>query len=94
MEARARALLLTLPLIHVLNIFRNAGIVWLHAIHGSVEVFGLRMFEFAHTYAARAVALLAMYGLALVMFRLLPELHAHVLRLMRPIQLALKPKSS
>ena len=52
------------------------------------------MFEFAHTYAARAVALLAMYGLALVMFRLLPELHAHVLRLMRPIQLALKPKSS
>ena len=49
------------------------------------------MFEFAHTYAARAVALLAMYGLALVMFRLLPELHAHVLRLMRPIQLALKP---
>ena len=93
-KRRVRALLLTLPLIHVLNIFRNAGIVWLHAIHGSVDVFGLRMFEFAHTYAARVVALLAMYGLALVMFRLLPELHAHVLRLMRPIQLALKPKSS
>ena len=33
-KRRAR-LLLTLPLIHVLNIFRNAGIVWLHAIHGS-----------------------------------------------------------
>lgn len=93
-KRRLRALLLTLPLIHVLNIFRNAGIVWLHAIHGEVEVFGLRMFEFAHTYAARAVALLAMYGLALVMFRLLPELHTHVLRLMRPVRLALRPKDA
>ena len=93
-KRRLRALLLTLPLIHVLNIFRNAGIVWLHAIHGEVEVFGLRMFEFAHTYAARVVALLAMYGLALVMFRILPELHAHVLRLMRPIRLAFRPKGS
>lgn len=90
-KRRLRALLLTLPLIHVLNIFRNAGIVWLHAIHGEVEVFGLQMFEFAHTYAARVVALLAMYGLALVMFRLLPELHNHVLRLMRPVRLALRP---
>jgi len=83
-----------LPLIHVHNNFGNADICGLDASHGSGDVFGRRMFDFEHTYAARAVALLAMYGLALVMFRLLPELHAHVLRLMRPIQLALKPKSS
>jgi archaeosortase A (PGF-CTERM-specific) len=87
---RMRALLLTLPLIHVLNVFRNAGIVYLDTVHGSVNVFGLRMFDFAHTYAARFVALFAMYGMALVMFRLLPELHAHVLRLMRPLTQAVK----
>jgi len=90
---RLRALLLTLPLIHVLNIFRNAGIVYLDTVHGSVQVLGLRMFDFAHTYAARVVALLAMYGMALVMFRLLPELHSHVLRLMRPLRKAVKGRA-
>lgn len=91
---RARALLLTLPLIHVLNVFRNAGIVYLDTMHGEVMVFGLRMFDFAHTYAARVVALLAMYAMALVMFRLLPELHGHVLRLMRPIQQAIRGRGA
>ena len=83
MEACARALLLTLPLIHVLNIFRTPESFG-YAIHGTVDVFGVHV-RICPTYAARIVALLAMYGLALVMFRLLPELHAHVLRLMRPI---------
>ena len=82
---RLRALLFTVPVIHVLNVFRNAGIIWLHTSYREWEFLGLSMFDFGHTYAARVGSLFAMFLMAIVMFEVLPELHKHVIRLMRPI---------
>jgi len=87
-KRRARALLIAIPTIHVLNTFRNAGIVWLTdnytewSILGSVMSSPMGMFEFAHSYAAKAGSLFAMFLMALALFDLLPELHRHIMRLL------------
>ena len=80
-----RALLVTIPTIFVLNTFRNAGIVWLHVTYPQWELLGVTMFDFAHSYAAKAGSLFAMFLMALVLFDLLPEMHRHIMRLMKPI---------
>jgi archaeosortase A (PGF-CTERM-specific) len=81
-KRRIRALLFTIPIIHILNLFRNAGLVWMHLSYKGWEYLGLSMFEFGHSYAARVVSLFAMFVMAIAMFELLPELHRHILRLM------------
>jgi archaeosortase A (PGF-CTERM-specific) len=81
-QRRVRALLISLPVIHVLNIFRNAGLVWLHANFIGWEWLTLSMFDFGHSYAAKVVSLGAMFLMALVLFELLPQLHRHILELM------------
>ncbi|MCS5537749.1 MAG: archaeosortase A [Candidatus Poseidoniaceae archaeon] len=84
-KRRVRALLVTIPTIHILNVFRNAGIVWLHGAYPGWEWLGLDMFQFAHAYLAKFVSLGAMFLMALILFELLPVMHQHVLRLMQPI---------
>ena len=84
-QRRMRALLVTVPTIFVLNTFRNAGIVWLHVTYPQWELLGVTMFDFAHSYAAKAGSLFAMFLMALVLFDLLPEMHRHIMRLMKPI---------
>ena len=84
-QRRMRALLVTIPTIFVLNTFRNAGIVWLHVTYPQWELLGVTMFDFAHSYAAKAGSLFAMFLMALVLFDLLPEMHRHIMRLMKPI---------
>lgn len=81
-KRRIRALLFTIPIIHILNLFRNAGLVWMHLSYEGWEFLGLSMFEFGHSYASRFVSLFAMFVMAIAMFELLPELHRHILRLM------------
>ena len=81
-KRRIRALLFTVPIIHILNLFRNAGLVWMHLSYEGWDYLGLSMFEFGHSYAARVVSLFAMFVMAIAMFELLPELHRHILRLM------------
>ena len=83
-KRRLRALLIALPTIHVLNVFRNAGIVWLTDNYTDWTVFGMEMFEFAHSYAAKFASLFAMFLMALALFDLLPELHANIMRILRP----------
>jgi len=82
---KARALLIVLPVIHLLNMFRNAGLVWLHMNYPDWEFMGLSMFDFGHLYAARIVSLFAMFLIALVLFEILPELHRNVMKLLKPL---------
>ena len=89
---RLRVLFLTIPLIHILNLFRNAGLIWLHTTYVEWTLLGMSVFEFGHSYVARFVSLFAMFIMALIMFDLLPELHRHIVRLLRPLGL-LQPKN-
>lgn len=92
-KRRFRALLLTIPVIHILNLFRNAGLIWMHTTYVDWSYLGMSVFEFGHAYAARVVSLFAMFLMALIMFDILPELHRHIVRLLRPFGL-LQPSKS
>lgn len=82
---RIRALIFTVPVIHILNIFRNVGLIWMHQTYTSWSYFGMSVFEFGHNYASRFVSLFAMFFMALIMFEILPELHRHIVRLLKPL---------
>lgn len=91
-KRRIRALLFTVPIIHILNLFRNAGLVWMHMSYEGWEYLGMSMFEFGHSYASRVVSLFAMFIMAIAMFELLPELHRHILRLLESVGLRKRQK--
>lgn len=82
---RIRALIITLPVIHILNLFRNAGLIWLHQTYEEWNWLGLSIFDFGHLYAARVISLAAMFLMAIILFELLPTLHRNVLVLMSPL---------
>lgn len=84
-KRRVRALFIALALIHILNLFRNAGLIWLQMEYPDWQWMGMSVFEFGHAYASRFVSLIAMFLLALVLFEMLPQLHKHVLRLLKPL---------
>ena len=95
-KRRARALFITIPVIHVLNVFRNAGIIWMHISYaGNWDLWGINIFDFGHAYAAKFLSLCAMFIMALVLFELLPKLHEHVLDVLTPVlrPLGLIPKN-
>jgi archaeosortase A (PGF-CTERM-specific) len=80
-KKRTRALLLVIPTIHVLNVFRNAGLIWMHMTYTQWDLWGLSVFEFGHSYIARFVSLFAMFLLALIMFEMLPNMHRNIMAL-------------
>tara|TARA_B100000212_G_scaffold97006_1_gene71197 strand:+ start:570 stop:1502 length:933 start_codon:yes stop_codon:yes gene_type:complete len=92
-KKRVRALFVALSLIHILNLFRNAGLIWLQMGYPDWRWMGLSIFEFGHAYAARFVSLGAMFLLALVLFEMLPQMHRNVLALLSPLGIK-KKKSS
>lgn len=71
---------LTVPTIWVLNLFRNAGIVY-----GTYDLqwgmFGLDPFEWMHSWVGKIGSLVAMVVIALAVFATLPELHGNILDL-------------
>jgi archaeosortase A (PGF-CTERM-specific) len=85
---RVRALFIALSLIHILNVFRNAGLIWLQTGYPEWRWMNLTIFEFGHAYASRVASLGAMFLLALVLFEMLPQMHRHVLSLLRPLGLS------
>ena len=89
---RIRAILFTIPVIHILNVFRNVGLIWMHQTYTTWSFYGMSIFEFGHNYAARFVSLGAMFLLALVLFEMLPQMHRNVLALMKPIGIGPKKK--
>jgi exosortase/archaeosortase len=50
------------------------------------------MFDFTHSYAAKAASLFAMFLMAIALFDLLPELHKNIMQLL-PRQLRGSPTS-
>ncbi|RAH05174.1 MAG: archaeosortase A [Methanobacteriota archaeon] len=84
-KRRARALIIAVPTIHVLNVFRNAGIVWLTDTYPEWSLSGMGIFDFAHSYAAKVASLFAMFLMAIALFDLLPELHRHIMRVLGPL---------
>lgn len=83
-KKRLRALLLIVPLIHLLNVFRNAGLIWMHMTYTQWNLWGMSVFEFGHSYVARVVSLFAMFLMALIMFEMLPSMHRNIMALMSP----------
>ncbi|MCA1814278.1 MAG: archaeosortase A [Halobacteriales archaeon] len=75
-----KAIAYTAPPIYVLNLFRNAGIVWGYKVQG-FTCCGLDSFEFWHSYVGKGGSLLALILIALAVFKTLPELHQHILDL-------------
>ena len=87
-KRRARGLLIAIPTIHVLNVFRNAGIVWLSDTYPNWRLYSgseIDMFDFTHSYAAKVASLFAMFLMATALFDLLPELHRHIIRITKPL---------
>ena len=83
---KMRALFITVPVIHVLNVFRNAGIIWMHVeYHANWDLNGLNIFDFGHAYAAKFLSLGAMFLMALVLFDLMPRLHQNVISVLDPL---------
>lgn len=78
MKRKVKALAITVPTIYLLNLFRNAGIVYGYRVKGW-SMFGLGSFEFMHSYVAKTGAVLALVVIALIVFRILPELHENIL---------------
>ena len=85
LKRRLRGLLIALPTIHVLNVFRNAGIVWLADTYHNWSFMGIDIFDFSHSYAAKFMSLFAMFLLAISLFDLLPELHRNIIRIISPV---------
>jgi archaeosortase A (PGF-CTERM-specific) len=83
-KLKLRTLLIVIPLIHVLNLFRNAGLIWLHSNYPNWQWFGIDIFDFGHSYASKVLSLFAMFLMALVIFEILPKLHANVLGVIDP----------
>jgi archaeosortase A (PGF-CTERM-specific) len=83
-KRRVRALLLVIPLIHALNVFRNAGLIWMHLTYTQWDLWGMSVFEFGHSYVARVVSLFAMFMMALIMFEMLPSMHRNIMALLQP----------
>jgi len=82
---RIRGLIIAIPTIFILNVFRNVGIVWLTETYPSWSLLGINMFDFTHSYAAKFISLFAMFLMATVLFDLLPELHKNILKILDPV---------
>jgi len=93
-KLKIRTLFIVIPLIHILNLFRNAGLIWMHSNYPDWEWFGISIFDFGHSYASKVLSLFAMFLMALVIFEILPKLHSNVLGVIDPIFKFILPKKS
>ena len=75
-----KAYAITVPTIYVLNLFRNAGIVYGYKIL-DWDPLGMGSFEWMHSYVGKIGSLAAMVVIALALFATLPELHSNILDL-------------
>jgi len=94
LKTKIRALVIVIPLIHALNLFRNAGLIWMHSNYPNWEWFGISIFDFGHSYASKVLSLFAMFLMALVIFEILPKLHSNVLGVINPFLKIISPKKN
>ncbi|HET6404713.1 MAG TPA: archaeosortase A, partial [Candidatus Thermoplasmatota archaeon] len=72
-----KAYAITVPTIYVLNLFRNAGIVYGYKIL-NWDPLGTGSFEWMHSWVGKIGSLVAMVVIALAVFSTLPELHSNI----------------
>ena len=79
----AYAFLLTVPLIYVLNLFRNVIIIWMSGQENAV-LFSTNeaAFWFAHNIIGKGGSLVALIIIAFIVFRILPELYDAIIGLL------------
>jgi archaeosortase A (PGF-CTERM-specific) len=75
---KLKAYAISVPTIYLLNLFRNAGIIYGYRVK-NWTLFGLDSFTFMHSYVAKLGAIVALVAIALAVFRTLPELHENIL---------------
>ena len=71
LKTRGLALLSTIPVIYVLNLVRNAGVIFLSGSQ-------ITTMEVAHNYIGKFGSLIALIVLVFVVFKILPELYDHI----------------
>lgn len=71
-RARGYALLSTVPVIYLLNLVRNAGVIFLSGSQ-------ITTMYIAHNYIGKFGSLIALIILVFVVFKILPELYEHIL---------------
>ncbi|HLE47341.1 MAG TPA: hypothetical protein VI818_03510 [Candidatus Thermoplasmatota archaeon] len=80
------ALMLTVPLIYVLNLFRNVIIIWMSGQEEPVSVFWWNtadeVFWFSHNIIGKGGSLLALIIIAFIVFQILPELYDSIIGLL------------
>ena len=75
LHSRFNAFLVTVPPIYILNLVRNAVVIWLTYEH----VWGVDTFFWAHAVYAKIGSLLALVVLAIAVFHFLPEMQDSIL---------------
>ena len=75
LNRRFNAFLVTVPPIYILNLVRNAVVIWLTYEH----VWGVDTFFWAHAVYAKIGSLLALIVLAIAVFHFLPEMQDSIL---------------
>lgn len=75
LQSRFNAFLVTVPPIYILNLVRNAVVIWLTYEH----VWGVDTFFWAHAVYAKIGSLLALVVLAIAVFHFLPEMQDSIL---------------
>lgn len=77
------AILLTVPLIYVLNLFRNVIIIWMSGQEEAV-LFATNesAFWFAHNIIGKGGSLVALVIIAFIVFQILPELYDSIIGLL------------
>ena len=75
LNRRFNAFLVTVPPIYILNLVRNAVVIWLTYEH----IWGVDTFFWAHAVYAKIGSLLALVVLAIAVFHFLPEMQDSIL---------------
>lgn len=69
-KRKIKAFLLSVPVIYVLNLFRNVFVI----VSFAYSIFGENSFYIAHHVVAKILSFIALIAIAYVVFRILPEL--------------------
>ncbi len=88
-------LLYTVPVIWVLNLIRNASVIYLynsHSLDGTAASFGMTGFEFAHVLLGKGLSFVALIAIAFVLFKTCPEILDNVNGLMDLVRRGQKGK--
>lgn len=83
---RVWSLLLTIPLIYVLNLFRNVIIIWMSGQEQPVTLLWMKtheeVFWFSHNVIGKGGSLVALIIIAFIVFQILPELYDSIIGLL------------